>query len=805
MQSQGQRTAMAQTPADAAKLRAKLLERKRLLNQEREQQRLRQRQQQEQEQVPPGARAHDSVAARRQADEAMQRKQRRSVGEGEVVQTARNLIVQEAARGLDQHVPGKTSRRNKPSEKREQPPSSKSTRRAVSPPPVPAAAASQQKASQQPKAPNALWQQSASFKAHSLSVMCAIDSAFGLLGDLEKLVPVLEGLGSRHVGYGAKPEHYDWVGSALVSTLHTAFGPEVMNAGMTQAYVTVYRVVKHTMLSGAGEDNLGPPPALPTEEQAAAVVKTWTVAKDQVGLQDVGQLFFKTLFSQHPQAMGLFSRFKHGEETPPDTSEEEDDYSPAPAGRAALPEPKALSMSASEPEPQVSSVALPEPKVSSVSASEPAPQLGLVHELRSQPGLSPEAEAIPDKKPESEMVPSSSFQGRSRGRTGNANGDSTPRSMRLSSFKNKDSLERAASNGPGGDGNSLSRRQPSSETSGSMTESTQLLLKNTTRVTMNRESEEAMALEIKRLAQMEANQRKWAWITSLRLMPTLTVIFGFIFIILQPDVVCWALYSGARSFWTPEMNIEEVCPGHSGLAVFLGAGGEVVPDELPIAAVESSESPHLSEGDIALLLEAVRNGNDAVNLLVATSLQSGGVVNSSTLALFTASSNSAAAGGSLVQQFDVNDAISNYLSVVGLIYALIFSQQYASAISRQREIEDSLATEAGGIQICMNLVRVLDDRSHYNSAKVKVLLLLSSYVEDLASHIAVMAGYEPILFSISSSFYSYLSPPPPPILLVASVAASAAAVTVAVVVAGVVLCFLRHCHSWCCWIRRTSC
>lgn len=40
----------------------------------------------------------------------------------------------------------------------------------------------------------------------------------------------------------------------------------------------------------------------------------------------------------------------------------------------------------------------------------------------------------------------------------------------------------------------------------------------------------------------------------------------------------------------------------------------------------------------------------------------------------------------------------------------------------------------------MNLVRVLDDHSHYMSAKIKVLLLLSSYVEDLASHIDELSG-----------------------------------------------------------------
>ena len=813
--------AMAQTPADAAKLRARLLERKRRLNQDRKQQQQQQQQEEEEddyipppadqaavptpklaksseEEVPSSGRPHGSAPAYGQAEQDMQCKPRRSAYEGEVVQTARSLIIEEAAKGLGESLPGRARRIGQASDA-EQAQKAKATRRPVSPqapartpqrgggsaprptspPPMPAATKPQQKASQQPKAPSALWQQSASFKAHSLRVMRAIDGAFGMLGDLEHLVPLLQGLGRRHVGYGAKPEHYDWVGSALVSTLHAAFGPEVMNAGMTQAYVTVYRVVKHTMLLGAGEDDLGPPPTLPTAEQADAVVKTWATAKEQVGLQDVGQLFFKTLFSQHPQSMGLFSRFQHGEATPPDTSEEEDDYIPPPADQAAVPTPK-LAKSSNPPTPTVA----PEPELEPEPEpeSEPEPEPASVLELRSELESKPQ-QTISDK-PDPQPSHRSHRLSRTRAHTdGAALSSGCDQMIEGASSGNDDifafkkrrkrlvSYSKHPASGSDDDRQLGKRKSTSSEKSDAvlMTESIQQLLHKTTRVTMNTESEKAMAQEIQRLAQLEAKQKKWAWLTSLRLMPTLTIIAGFIFIILQPDLVCWALYSGSSSFWSTDMKIEEVCQGHSGLAVFLGAGQEIVPDpepELPIRAVANPGSPNLSEAEIALLIEAVRNGNDAINLLVATSLQSGGVSNTSALALFGVSGSTAYADGSLVQQFDVNDAISNYLAVVGLIYALIFSQQYASAISRQREIEDSLATEAGGIQICMNLVRILDDRSTYNAAKVKVLLLLSSYVEDLASHIAVVAGYVPtVSFPHCTRCHLHRRRPPPPLLL----------------------------------------
>ena len=171
------------------------------------------------------------------------------------------------------------------------------------------------------KAPNALWQQSASFKAHSLTVMTAIDKAFGMLDDLENLVPVLASLGKRHKGYGAVAEHYDWVGMALVSTLQTALGSDIMTEDVTQAYVITYTVVKHVMLDGAGLlDPTTSMPALPTAEHVDAIAGTWGAVKATAGLQEAGQLFFKILFAQHPAALGLFSRFRHHEDTPPPSS-----------------------------------------------------------------------------------------------------------------------------------------------------------------------------------------------------------------------------------------------------------------------------------------------------------------------------------------------------------------------------------------------------------------------------------------------------------------------------------------------------
>jgi hemoglobin-like flavoprotein len=47
-------------------------------------------------------------------------------------------------------------------------------------------------------------------------LMQMIGSAVSLLDQPAKLMPVLNRLGERHVGYGVQPQHYDTVGAALL-------------------------------------------------------------------------------------------------------------------------------------------------------------------------------------------------------------------------------------------------------------------------------------------------------------------------------------------------------------------------------------------------------------------------------------------------------------------------------------------------------------------------------------------------------------------------------------------------------------
>jgi hemoglobin-like flavoprotein len=62
------------------------------------------------------------------------------------------------------------------------------------------------------------------------------------LGNLESVLPAASALAKRHVGYGAKAEHYPVVGGALLWTLEKGLGeswtPEVRDA-WTAAYGTL--------------------------------------------------------------------------------------------------------------------------------------------------------------------------------------------------------------------------------------------------------------------------------------------------------------------------------------------------------------------------------------------------------------------------------------------------------------------------------------------------------------------------------------------------------------------------------------
>ncbi len=83
-------------------------------------------------------------------------------------------------------------------------------------------------------------------KEQGKKLMQMINLAVSGLDNLEKLIPAVQDLGRRHVGYGVKKEHYDTVGAALLDTLAVGladdFTPETKEA-WTLTYTTLAGVM----------------------------------------------------------------------------------------------------------------------------------------------------------------------------------------------------------------------------------------------------------------------------------------------------------------------------------------------------------------------------------------------------------------------------------------------------------------------------------------------------------------------------------------------------------------------------------
>ncbi|MEO1281941.1 MAG: globin family protein [Pseudomonadota bacterium] len=66
-------------------------------------------------------------------------------------------------------------------------------------------------------------------------LMTMLGTAVGNLHQIDTIVPAVQDLGRKHVGYGVTAEQYKPVGEALIHTLETGLGddftPEVKDAG----------------------------------------------------------------------------------------------------------------------------------------------------------------------------------------------------------------------------------------------------------------------------------------------------------------------------------------------------------------------------------------------------------------------------------------------------------------------------------------------------------------------------------------------------------------------------------------------
>lgn len=83
-------------------------------------------------------------------------------------------------------------------------------------------------------------------KEQGAKLMAMINTAINGLTNLEAIVPAVQQLGERHVGYGVKAEDYDAVGAALIWTLGQGLG-DAFTDDVKQAWINVYTLVATTM------------------------------------------------------------------------------------------------------------------------------------------------------------------------------------------------------------------------------------------------------------------------------------------------------------------------------------------------------------------------------------------------------------------------------------------------------------------------------------------------------------------------------------------------------------------------------
>ncbi len=70
------------------------------------------------------------------------------------------------------------------------------------------------------------------------------------LSNLEMVLPAAASLATRHVAYGAKPEHYPVVGSALLWTLEKGLGAD-WTPDVAEAWTTAYDTLSGFMIAQA--------------------------------------------------------------------------------------------------------------------------------------------------------------------------------------------------------------------------------------------------------------------------------------------------------------------------------------------------------------------------------------------------------------------------------------------------------------------------------------------------------------------------------------------------------------------------
>jgi len=98
-------------------------------------------------------------------------------------------------------------------------------------------------------------------KAQGRKLMLMINTSVSALRDLDAVVPVIQAMGKRHIGYGVQDKDYDSVGAALIWTLEQGLGDE-FTPETQAAWVKTYDILSSTMKAAAAEETASEPEAI---------------------------------------------------------------------------------------------------------------------------------------------------------------------------------------------------------------------------------------------------------------------------------------------------------------------------------------------------------------------------------------------------------------------------------------------------------------------------------------------------------------------------------------------------------------
>ena len=89
-------------------------------------------------------------------------------------------------------------------------------------------------------------------------LMTTLGFVVASLNNIEEVVPQIQDLGRRHIGYGTKAEHFPVVGEALLWTLEQGLGEswnQELADAWTQAYTLIAQTMKDAMMSNHNQEN----------------------------------------------------------------------------------------------------------------------------------------------------------------------------------------------------------------------------------------------------------------------------------------------------------------------------------------------------------------------------------------------------------------------------------------------------------------------------------------------------------------------------------------------------------------------